>query len=158
ALDPFRVEGEAQDETQGNPEPLDYLRQQEPRSLDIDLTVAIESESMRDAGTEPQVIAQSNAKYLYWSPEQQLAHHTVNGCNARPGDLMASGTISGETEDSYGSLLELTWRGTKPMTLPTGEERTFLADGDRVTLSGQASRAGYRVSFGEVTGTIRQAT
>jgi fumarylacetoacetase len=157
ALDPFRVDGEPQSAEAGNPDPLPYLRQTEPRSLDIDLSVALETSAMREAGTEAAVVARSNAKNLYWSPEQQLAHHTVNGCNARPGDLMASGTISGEEKGSYGSLLELTWRGSEPIDLPGGETRTFLRDGDRVVLSGEASRDGRRVGFGEVSGTIRPA-
>ncbi|WP_420457245.1 fumarylacetoacetase [Rubrivirga sp.] len=155
ALAPFRVEGEAQDETAGNPEPLPYLRQAEPRALDLDLAVALETEAMREAGTPPEVVARSNATNLYWSPEQQLVHHTVNGCNARPGDLMASGTISGEAPGSYGSFLELSWRGTRPLDLPGGETRTFLRDGDRVVISGEAVRDGRRVSLGEVSGTIR---
>ncbi len=154
ALAPFRIAGEAQDETAGNPQPLPYLRQPEPRSLDVNLSVALQTEAMRDGGAEPEVVSRTNAKYLYWSPEQQLTHHTVNGCNARPGDLMASGTISGETPDSYGSLLEITWRGTKPLSIQ-GEERRFLHDGDRVVLSGQAEAGGVRVGFGEVSGTVR---
>ncbi|MGB3542282.1 fumarylacetoacetase [Rubrivirga sp.] len=157
ALEPFRIPGEPQTPEAGNPAILGYLKQDGPRSLDLDLEVAIETEGMREAGTEPHVVSRSNAKYLYWSPEQQLAHHTVNGCNARPGDLMASGTISGETEDSYGSLLELTWRGTKPITMPDGQERKFLADGDRVVMSGVASSGDRRVGFGEVEGTVRPA-
>ncbi|MEO0558622.1 MAG: fumarylacetoacetase [Bacteroidota bacterium] len=157
ALAPFRIDGEPQDASAGNPEPLSYLRQPEPRSLDIELAVHLESTAMRDAGTPPATVARSNAKYLYWSPEQQLVHHTVNGCNARPGDLMASGTISGETPDSYGSFLELTWRGTRPMTLPSGEERKFLADGDRVVLTGVAERDGMRVGLGEVSGEVKPA-
>ncbi len=152
----MRIPGEAQDESAGNPEPLPYLRQSGPRSLDIDLSVAIESHAMRAGGVAPQVVSQTNAKNLYWSPEQQLTHHTVNGCNARPGDLMASGTISGETPDSYGSLLEITWRGTKPLDLH-GDERKFLQDGDRVVLSGEAQAGGVRIGFGEVSGTIRPA-
>jgi fumarylacetoacetase len=88
---------------------------------------------------------------------QQLAHHTVNGCNLRPGDLLASGTVSGSTPDSLGCLLELTWRGSKPLTLPSGEQRTFLQDGDRVTLTGWCQGPGYRVGFGEVTGKILPA-
>ncbi|GAB5534040.1 MAG: fumarylacetoacetase [Rubricoccaceae bacterium] len=157
ALAPFRIPGEAQDASAGNPDPLPYLRQPEPRSLDIELAVHLESKAMRDAGTDPAVVSRSNAKYLYWSPEQQLVHHTVNGCNARPGDLMASGTISGETPDSYGSFLELTWRGSKPMALPSGEERKFLADGDRVVLTGVAEIDGIRVGFGEVSGVVEAA-
>ncbi|MEL6615136.1 MAG: fumarylacetoacetate hydrolase family protein, partial [Bacteroidota bacterium] len=127
------------------------------RSLDIDLEVHLETSAMREAGTPPEVVSRSNAKYLYWSPEQQLTHHTVNGCNARPGDLMASGTISGETEDSYGSFLEITWRGTRPLAMPTGEERRFLSDGDRVILTGVAERDGARVGFGEVEGLVLPA-
>ena len=158
ALDGVRIGGEAQDASAGNPEPLPYLRQPEPRSLDIELAVEIETEAMRDAGAAPHVVSRSNARYLYWSPEQQLVHHTVNGCNARPGDLLASGTISGETPDSYGSLLELTWRGAKPLALPGGEDRTFLADGDAVTLRGVAGTGDKRIGFGEVTGRIRGAS
>ena len=131
----------------------DRLRQSGERSLDIELAVKLKTAQMDEAET----VARSNAKYLYWSPEQQLAHHTVNGCNARPGDLMASGTISGETEDSYGSFLELTWRGSRPIELPSGETRTFLADGDSVVLAGVAVRDGVRISFGEVEGTIAPA-
>ena len=155
ALDPFRIPGEAQ--SGANPEPLPYLRQTEPRALDVALRVSVETEQMRASGAEPETIARSNAKYLYWSPEQQLAHHTVAGCNLRPGDLFASGTISGETEDSYGSLLELTWRGERPLDLPGGETRTFLEDGDRVVLSGTAERGETRVSFGTVEATIAPA-
>lgn len=155
ALAPFRIDGEAQ--SGENPEPLPYLRQREPRSLDVGLEVALQTEAMREAGRGPAVVARSNAKYLYWSPEQQLAHHTVNGCNVRPGDLMASGTISGEEKGSYGSFLELTWRGSEPLDLPGDETRTFLQDGDRVVLSGEAARDGRRVGFGEVSGTVRPA-
>ncbi|NNF58833.1 MAG: fumarylacetoacetase [Rhodothermaceae bacterium] len=161
ALAPFRIEGEPQTPEAGNPEPLPYLRQDEPRSLDLTLDVLLDSAAMREANTEPARVARSNACYLYWSPEQQLVHHTVNGCNARPGDLMASGTISGETPDSYGSFLELTWRGSKPITLPSGEERKFLQDGDRVVLTGHADSEDadgpYRVGFGEVEGVVRPA-
>ena len=155
ALDPFRLDGEVQGGER--PEPLPYLRQDEPRSLDIDLEVRLQTETMRRDGTPAETVARSNAKYLYWSPEQQLTHHTVNGCNARPGDLMASGTISGEDKGSYGSFLELTWRGTEPIELVSGEERKFLADGDRVVLTGEARRDGRRIGFGSVEGQIRPA-
>jgi len=155
ALDPFRIQGEPQ--TGANPAPLDYLRQSEPRALDVDLTVALETEAMRSAGTPPETVAHSNAKHLYWSPEQQLAHHTVNGCNTRPGDLMASGTISGDEKGTYGSFLELTWRGAEPIALASGEERRFLQDGDRVVISGEAVQDGRRVGFGAVEGTVRPA-
>jgi fumarylacetoacetase len=94
---------------------------------------------------------------LYWNICQQLAHHTITGCNVRPGDLMASGTISGPTPDSYGSLLELAWNGTKPFEFPNGETRSFLEDGDTVTLRGWCQGDGYRVGFGEVTGTLLPA-
>ncbi len=153
ALDPFRVDGEPQ--SGANPEPLPYLQQAEPRALDVRLDVRLETPAMRAVGTAPEPIATSNAKHLYWSPEQQLAHHTVAGCNLRPGDLLASGTISGDSEDSYGSFLEITWRGTRPVGLPSGEERRFLEDGDRVVLSGMATSGETCVSFGEVDGTIR---
>jgi fumarylacetoacetase len=94
---------------------------------------------------------------MYWSLAQQVAHHTVNGCNLRPGDLLASGTVSGPTPDSLGCLLELTWRGTKPLTLPDGAQRRFLEDGDRVTMTAYCQGDGYRVGFGEVTGRVLPA-
>ena len=158
ALEPFRVEGERQ--AGDNPVPLPYLQQNTPRSLDIALDVAIESEQMRQKGEAPHVVARSNAQNLYWSFEQQLAHHTVNGCPMRPGDLFASGTISGDepgsdTEpSSYGSMLEITWRGQHPVELPTGESRKFIADGDRVIMRGRAEKGGVRVGFGEVSGLV----
>ena len=148
ALDPFRCDGPAQD-----PEPLPYLRSSDPRCFDIQLDVGVQTEAM-DA---PHSVCRSNTKYLYWDVRQQLAHHTVNGCNARPGDLMASGTISGPTPDSYGSLLELTWRGETPIELPSGETRTFLEDGDRVTMTAWAQGDGYRVGFGEATARVLPA-
>ncbi|NBC18623.1 MAG: fumarylacetoacetase [Bacteroidetes bacterium] len=140
ALAPFRAEGPPQD-----PEPLPYLGRSGPGAFDIDLEVGLQAEGM-DA---PQTICRSNFRYLYWTMAQQLAHHTVNGCNVRPGDLMASGTISGPTEDSYGSLLELTWRGTQPIELPGGASRTFIEDGDQVVMTGSAAGDGYRIGFGE---------
>ena len=155
ALAQFRVPGEAQ--SGANPEPLPYLRQAEPRAIDVALAVDIETDAMRRAGAAPAAVSRTNARCLYWSPEQQIAHHTVAGCNLRPGDLLASGTISGDTPDSAGSLLERTWRGTTPLALPSGEERRFLEDGDRVVLSGHAERDGVRVGFGTVDGTIRSA-
>jgi len=157
ALASFRVDGEAQTPDSGNPEPLPYLRQKEPRCLNLQLDVLLETEKMRELGMEAHRISQSNARNLYWSPEQQLAHHTVNGCNMRPGDLLGSGTISGETPDSYGSMLELTWRGSNPLAMPSGEERKFLQDGDRLVMTGYAQGDGYQVGFGEVEGKVLKA-
>ena len=148
ALEPFRTAGPVQD-----PVPLPYLRTAGDWAYDIHLEVFMQSAAM----DRPHRVAASNAKYLYWNICQQLAHHTVNGCNLRPGDLLASGTISGPTPDSYGSLLELAWKGTRPLTLPTGEKRVFLEDGDRVTMTGWCQGPGYRVGFGEVTGRILPA-
>lgn len=150
ALAPFRVDGEPQ--SGDNPEVLDYLKQDEPRCLDLRLEVAIAPK-----GGEETVVSRSNARHLYWSFEQQLAHHTVNGCNLRPGDLLASGTISGEEPESYGSLLELTWRGERPLTMADGSERKFLQDGDTVIMRGYAQGEGYRIGLGEVRGTLLPA-
>jgi fumarylacetoacetase len=148
ALEPFRTAGPVQD-----PEPFPYLRQTGDRAYDIHLEVSLQGEGLARA----QRVCLSNFRYLYWSVEQQLAHHTINGCNLRPGDLLASGTISGPAPDSYGSLLELTWRGSRPLALEGGQQRTFLQDGDRVTLTGWCQGPGYRVGFGEVTGKILPA-
>ena len=148
ALEPFRCAGPEQD-----PTPLPYLQQGREEAYDIDLEVGLQTSQM-DA---PQTVCRSNHRYLYWSMAQQLAHHTVNGCNTRPGDLMASGTISGSDRDSYGSLLELTWRGDHTISLPDGQERTFLEDGDRVVMTARAHREGYTVGFGEASGTVLPA-
>ena len=145
ALAPFRVDGPAQD-----PEPLPYLRPAGPGLFDVHLEVRLQTPEM-DA---PATISRSNGRYLYWTMAQQLAHHTSNGCNVRPGDLLASGTISGDDEGSFGSLLELTWRGERPLHLPGGITRTFLRDGDRLTLTGWAQGDGFRVGFGEATGVV----
>jgi len=148
ALAPFRTAGPQQD-----PEPLPYLRDPDPRAYDIHLEVWLASARM----DKPVRISATNARHLYWSLAQQIAHHTVNGCNLEPGDLLASGTISGPTPDSLGSLLELAWKGTRPIALPGGETRVFLQDGDRLTLTGWCQGPGYRVGFGEVTGRILPA-
>ncbi|MFQ5740791.1 MAG: fumarylacetoacetase [Acidobacteriota bacterium] len=145
ALEPFQIPAPAQ-----HPQPLPYLRSEENRAYDIHLEVSLRGAAMN----QPHTVSRSNARHLYWSFGQQLAHHTVTGCNLRSGDLLASGTISGPTPDSFGSLLELAWRGTRPIRFPNGEERTFLCDGDEVTLSGWCQGEGYRVGFGEVTGHI----
>ena len=102
-------------------------------------------------------ICRSNTKYLYWSMKQQLAHHTITGCNMMSGDLLGSGTISGPTVDSFGSLLEICWKGTKPLILPNGEERKFLNDGDTIRITGYCQGNGYRIGFGECIGTILPA-
>ncbi len=148
ALEPFRCAGPIH-----SPPPLPYLQSEGELAYDIQLEVLLQSAPM----DTPQTIARSNFRYLYWNMNQQIAHHTITGCNLRPGDLLASGTISGPTPDSYGSLLELTWRGTRPIGLPTGETRTFLEDGDRLTLTGWCEGDGYRVGFGEVTGRLLPA-
>jgi fumarylacetoacetase len=145
ALKPFQCPGPRQ-----NPEPLNYLQQKETRSYNINLEVNLKTKTM----DKFHKICKSNYQFLYWDIYQQLAHHTVNGCNLRTGDLLASGTISGPTKDSYGSLLETTWQGTEPIQLPGGEERRFLEDGDTVQMTGWCQGDGYRIGFGEVTDTI----
>lgn len=141
ALDPFRVPGPEQ-----NPAPLPYLRQEGPKSFDIHLEVELLPE-----GGETNTICHSNFKYMYWTMAQQLAHHTVNGCKLNSGDMMGSGTISGPTEDSYGSMLELAWMGTKPLKLKGGETRTFIKDKDTVILRGHCEKENLRIGFGEVS-------
>jgi fumarylacetoacetase len=148
ALEPFRVAGPKQD-----PEPLPYLRSTSNGAYDIQLEVSIQSATM----DRPHVVCRSNAKHLYWNFVQQLTHHTVGGCNLRPGDLLATGTISGPTPDSFGSMLELAWRGSKPVQFPNGETRSFLQDGDRVTMTGWCQGDGYRIGLGEVTGVLLPA-
>ncbi|HQW04519.1 MAG: fumarylacetoacetase [Flavobacteriales bacterium] len=140
ALEPFRIPGPVQD-----PAVLPYLKADDG-AFDIALEAALAPE-----GGEATTICRTNFKHLYWSMAQQLAHHTVNGCNIRRGDLMASGTISGSTPDSFGSMLELTWRGTKPLTLANGEERKFIADGDTLILRGHAQKDGLRIGFGTLS-------
>lgn len=140
ALAPFRVPGPVQE-----PQVLPYLEYEGERNFDINLEVAITSEQSAET-----VVCQSNFKYMYWNMAQQLAHHTVNGCNIKAGDMMASGTISGKTEDSFGSMLELSWSGSKPVPLSGSETRTFLEDNDIVTMRGVAEKGDVRVGFGEV--------
>jgi fumarylacetoacetase len=148
ALGPFRCQGPAQE-----PEPLPYLGGAGNWSYDIRLEVDLQSEAMAERAT----LSRSNFRRLYWSMAQQLVHHASTGCNMRPGDLLASGTISGPDPGSYGSMLELAWRGTRPIELPTGETRSFLEDGDRVTMTGWCQGDGYLVGFGEVTGKLLPA-
>ena len=141
ALEPFKTSTPEQ-----NPEVLDYLKFVGEKSYDIALQVALKPENAPE-----DVICNSNFKYMYWNMAQQLAHHTSNGCNVRTGDLMGSGTISGPTPDSYGSMLELAWKGTKPLKLSDGSERKFIADHDTVIMRGHAEKDGVRVGFGEVS-------
>ncbi|WP_277111842.1 fumarylacetoacetase [Chryseobacterium taklimakanense] len=147
ALEPFRTASPAQE-----PEVLDYLKFSGDKNYDINLEVSITPEQ----GTET-VICRSNYKFMYWNMCQQLAHHTVNGCNVEVGDMYASGTISGEEKESFGSMLELTWRGTEPLTLNGGQERKFIEDNDTVTMRGWGEKDGIRVGFGEVMAKILPA-
>jgi fumarylacetoacetase len=145
ALEPFRKPLPKQ-----NPEPLPYLRAKTDFTFDIKLEAKLRTAKSKSLHT----ITRTNFQNLYWSISQQLAHHTVGGCNLQPGDLLASGTISGETEESRGCMLELTWRGANPLKLPGGEERKWLEDGDQLTITGWCQGGGYRVGFGEVSGKI----
>lgn len=146
ALEPFRCASPVQE-----PQPLPYLRENTANNYDIHLQVAIAA-----AGSET-VISNTNFKYMYWSMMQQLTHHTIAGCNVRIGDLMGSGTISGPEKDSRGSLLELTWNTTEPLTLANGEQRGFLEDGDTLIMRGHCQKDGLRIGFGEVRGTVLPA-
>jgi len=148
ALEPFRKPLPKQD-----PEPLPYLRAKNDFAFDIQLEAQLKTSAMKDRHR----ITRTNFQNLYWSISQQLAHHTVGGCNLEPGDLLASGTISGETEESRGCMLELTWRGANPLKLPNGETRKWLEDGDTLSITGWCQGDGYRVGFGEVSGKILPA-
>ncbi|XP_053710547.1 fumarylacetoacetase [Synchiropus splendidus] len=148
ALLPFAVPNALQD-----PEPLPYLQHTDPYTFNINLFVSVKGQGMAESA----VICKSNFKHMYWTMKQQLAHHTVNGCNLRPGDLLASGTISGPDPESFGSMLELSWRGSKTIDLGGGETRTFLLDGDEVTITGHCEGEGYRVGFGSCSGTVLPA-
>ncbi len=144
ALEPFRTTGPEQ-----QPQVLPYLRTEGARNFDIHMEVILQT-----PGGAPQIISNTNFKYMYWNMAQQLAHHTVNGCNLQVGDIMASGTISGPEPGTYGSMLELTWNGSRPLKLPRGVERTFLADGDTVIFRAYAAKDGVRIGFGECMGEI----
>jgi len=140
ALEPFSVESPEQ-----NPKVLPYLQFDGKKAYDIQLQVGILTNNKDET-----VVCNSNFKYMYWNMAQQLAHHTSNGCNIRCGDLLGSGTISGKSEDSFGSMLELTWRGTKPLKVKDGSERKFINDGDSVIMRGYTERNGVRIGFGEL--------
>ncbi|QUN30827.1 fumarylacetoacetase [Cupriavidus sp. KK10] len=148
ALEPFR-----RDNPEQSPQPLPYLQQQDKNAYDIALEVALQPQG----AAAPSTICRTNFKAMYWTMAQQLAHHTVSGCNVRVGDLMGSGTISGTTPDSYGSLLEMTRNGAEPVTLADGSRRGFLEDGDDVIMTGYCQGEGYRVGFGAVSGKILPA-
>lgn len=141
ALEPFRCKGPVQE-----PTPLPYLQQKGKHAFDINLEVYIEPEN-----AEPTLVSRSNFKYMYWSMSQQLAHHTSNGCRVNSGDMMGSGTISGPTQDSFGSMLELTWGGKNPLIMSDGTERKFINDNDTVTIKGHCQNSSVRIGFGEVS-------
>ncbi len=144
ALEPFRVPSPKQE-----PTVLPYLQYEGDRNFDIALEVSLTPENGQE-----NVVSRSNFKYMYWNMSQQLAHHTVNGCNVNVGDMMASGTISGKDEHSYGSMLEIAKAGKNPLTLKDGSTRVFINDGDTVTMRAHSTKDGLRVGFGEVKGKI----
>jgi len=146
-MEPFTVSGPKQE-----PEVLDYLKYEGDHHYDLNLQVSIQPE-----GAEETVVTKSNFKYMYWNCIQQLTHQTVNGCNLQVGDMYASGTISGPTAEEYGSMLELSWRGTKPLKLNNGEERKFIQDNDTVIMRGHAEKNGVRIGFGEVNAKVLPA-
>jgi fumarylacetoacetase len=145
ALKPFVTTNPVQD-----PIPFPYLRHSDPYTFDINLEVEIKPKGHSRGAT----VTRSNFRHMYWTMKQQLAHHTITGCNVNPGDLLGSGTISGPTPDSFGSMLELSWRGTKTVELGGGMTRRFLEDGDEVILSGYCQGDGYRVGFGQAAGEV----
>ena len=147
ALEPFRVKGPEQ-----SPEPMPYLKQNGAKAFDINLEVAIQPENEVET-----VVSRSNFKYMYWSMAQQLAHHTINGCRVNSGDMMGSGTISGPTEDSFGSMLELSWGGQKPLKMNDGSERKFINDNDTVIIRGFCQKDNLRIGFGEVSSKLLPA-
>ena len=156
ALAPFRTKPFERDP--GDPQPLDYLadeQNQKQGGLDINLEVYIQTEKMRDQRIEPHLLSRSNTNDLYWTVGQMLTHHASNGCNLQTGDLIATGTVSGKEKSERGSMLELSWRGTEPIELPSGEQRRFLEDGDEIIMKGYCEREGFRrIGFGECRGRI----
>jgi fumarylacetoacetase len=147
ALEPFRTAGYTQ-----IPKVLPYLEYSGEKNIDINLDVIIKPENADET-----TICRSNYKYMYWTMEQQLAHHTINGCNVNIGDMMASGTISGPTPDSFGSMLELSWKGTKPLKMNDGTERKFINDNDTVIIRGYCSKNNVRIGFGEAKAKVLPA-
>ncbi|TXB63691.1 fumarylacetoacetase [Vicingus serpentipes] len=140
ALEPFRVSGPVQE-----PKVLPYLEYKGDKHVDINLEVAIKPEN-----TEETIVSKSNYRYMYWNMNQQLAHHSINGCNIKVGDCMGSGTISGPKESEFGSMLEISWKGTKAVKMTDGTERKFINDNDTVIMRGYAEKDGIRIGFGEV--------
>ncbi|MGB7068515.1 MAG: fumarylacetoacetase [Pyrinomonadaceae bacterium] len=159
ALAPFRTP--AFERNESDPQPLSYLsdtQNQKFGGIDINLEVYIQTEKMRIENIEPHLLSNSNMKDLYWTIGQMLTHHASNGCNLQTGDLMATGTVSGKYKNERGCLLEMTWRGTEPIDLPSGEQRRFLEDGDEVIMKGYCERDGFRrIGFGECRGRIISA-
>ena len=156
ALAPFRTK--AFEREPGDPAPLPYLadiQNEKFGGIDINLEVFIQTPKMRDENIEPHLLSKSNMKDLYWTIGQMLTHHASNGCNLQTGDLIATGTISGKEKSERGSMLELSWRGTEPIELPSGETRRFLEDGDEIIMKGYCEREGFRrIGFGECRGRI----
>ncbi|HEY0657816.1 MAG TPA: fumarylacetoacetase, partial [Pyrinomonadaceae bacterium] len=159
ALAPFRAPAFKREE--GDPQPLDYLASEANEKnggFDINLEVYLQTKKMRDENAAPFLLSRSNMKDLYWTIGQMLTHHASNGCNLQTGDLIATGTVSGNSKEERGCLLELTWRGKEPIQLPNGEERRFLEDGDEVIMKGFCEKEGYRrIGFGECRGVILPA-
>ena len=159
ALAPFRTQAFERDAD--DPQPLDYLSDDTNRKfggLDINLEVYIQTEKMRTENIEPHLLSRSNTKDLYWTIGQMLTHHASGGCNLQTGDLMATGTVSGKEKSERGSMLELSWRGTEPIELPSGETRRFLEDGDEVIMKGFCEREGFRrIGLGECRGRVLPA-
>lgn len=159
ALAPFRVEGPYRGD--GDPRPLEYLTARDAKeswALDLRLEVALTTAMMREQGEEEFVVSRGSFRDMYWTLTQMLTHHASNGCAMRPGDMFASGTVSGTEKESRGCLLERTWRGSEPLKLPTGEKRRFLEDGDEVIMRGWCERKGARrIGFGECRGVVTPA-
>lgn len=148
ALEPFKCANVVQ-----NPTPLPYLKHEDDYNFDINLEVEIDPHSNNNS----QNICKSNFKYMYWTMKQQLVHHSITGCNLQAGDLLGSGTISGPTPSSFGSMLELCWKGTKPIELANGQTRKFIQDNDTITLIGYCKKDNLKIGFGECTGKILPA-
>ncbi|HOY15053.1 MAG TPA: fumarylacetoacetate hydrolase family protein, partial [Saprospiraceae bacterium] len=146
ALEPFKIKSKSQD-----PTPLPYLQEKEGFQFDIDLNVHFQTKE-----GQSKLICRSNFSNLYWTVAQQIAHHTVNGCNLNVGDLLASGTISGDKEGSFGSLLEITWSGKNPILFEDGITRTFVEDGDTIIFEGFGKKADKRIGFGNLINTVLQ--